>query len=118
MEQLLDAVIAVVIAVLPVLGAVVVKALRDHFALKDEEIKANIGFNNYYLAENLARNVVEAAEQSFELVSGGAKKEFASGLLEELTDRYNVPVSDAQIDGLIEAAVLALKRQQGADLRK
>ena len=117
MEQLIDAVIAVAVMLIPVLGTVAVKAFQQYLASKDAEIQANIGVNNYYLAENLARSVVGAAEQTLELDSAEKKKDFACGLLKELAEQYNVPVSGAQIDGLVEAAVLALRRQQEADFR-
>lgn len=116
MEQLIDAVIAVAVMLIPVLGTVAVKAFRQYLASKDAEIAANIGMNNYYLVENLARNVVDAAEQTLGLDNAEKKKDFACGLLKELAEQYNIPVSEAQIDGLVEAAVLALRRQQTADI--
>jgi len=110
MEQLIDAVIAVAIAVIPVLGVIAVRALRGYLASKDAEIKANMGFNNYYLLETFARNVVGAAEQTVGLDTNEKKKAFASDLLLELAAQYNIPISKKLIDGLVEAAVLALKR--------
>jgi len=112
MEQLIDALIAVAVVVIPALGAVAVQALRRYLASKDAEIKANMGINNYYLLETFARNVVEAAQQSLGLGSGEDRKEFASELLQHLAEQYNIPVSDSQIDSLVEAAVLALKRRE------
>lgn len=112
MEQLLDAVIAVAVAAIPVLGAFLVQALRRRMVLMDAQIKSDIGSSNYYLAESLARKAVAAAEQTLGLDTGEKKQAFAKGLLIELAALYELPVTEAQINGFIEAAVLALKRKE------
>ncbi len=112
MEQLVDVLIAAAAVIIPALVGVAVQALRRHMAMKDAEIQSNIGFNNYYLLEKLAKGVIEAAEQTVDLDTNEKRKAFACELLKELAERYNVPVSGTQIDGLVEAAVLALKRKE------
>lgn len=98
----------IIIVVVPALGAFVAAWLRKQTAL----VQAQIPQEQMYLLEQLAGNFVRAAEQtglSAEVAKTGAQKKAAVlAALQAAADARKIPVSVAELESVIESAVLSL----------
>ena len=93
--------LAVMIAVAVAIGSVV-PALRE--LVKAEKVE---GFRSW------AQDAVKYAEQFLWAETGGGKKDAVRDLLREIRTRENLPLTNQQIDILIEAAVKQMKIDEG-----
>ena len=110
-----ELIISVLTALIPVVMAAIAPFVIRYLNSLNAKAEAELGVENFHLLTGAARTAVEAAEQFFKnyVCREGEdfnekKKEFAVYLVIETANIYNVPLSTAGVDALIEAAVKAM----------
>ena len=93
-----------------VVSVVFIALMRYLFPLVIQSLRAH----NYNFAADMVQTAVKAAEQIFAGAGRGEEKYtyVKKHLLEELA-RYKIELTEAQLNALIEAAVHAMKQEDG-----
>ncbi len=108
-NELIDALVRLAIVLMPILGTILLAFLTPYVNALRNKAKASLGESQVYLLEQFAHNFILAAAQTAGLGTNAERKEYAFRLLREAADTYNIPLSDAQLDALIESAFRSLK---------
>lgn len=103
--------IAVALLAIPVLIGVLVYYARPTLLTYIEKAKEEIGTTKWEQLEQYGRWAVQAAEQTLELETNEAKKAFVVKFLKEQAEVLDIPVTEAQLDTLIESIVYEVKNQ-------
>lgn len=104
--------------VIPLVAIYLVPMAAKLFAKWNREIEGKIGKNNYTMAMMFAHNAVEAAEQALGIQTGAQKKALAKYLIEQFCREANIPITEDQIETLIESAVGQLNGEPRYQARK
>jgi|GEM_PF-4201950 hypothetical protein len=104
-EALVSALVLVLLAAIPVL-ATVAKGLLQKLEL---EAVNRIGEAKWAAAKDWAATLIKAAAQKAELVTDEQKKDFVMLHLRYFVDTIGLPITDSQLDALIEGTLKELK---------
>ncbi|MCP5097202.1 MAG: phage holin [Chloroflexi bacterium] len=104
-----DAVIAGVLGIVPILVSIAFFYARSYLVILEEKVAVEIGETNWRRIEDIARTFIRAAEQKAGLDTGEAKKAFVKQLLLEVVEQLGLPLTDTQIDALIEGVLHELE---------
>lgn len=108
-SELLEVLVQLAIVLMPILGTILLAFLTPYVNALRSKAKINLGESHVYMLESFAHNFILAAAQTVGLDTNAARKAYAFQLLRETADTYNIPLSDAQLDALIESAFRSLK---------
>lgn len=111
-QPLVDALVAAAVLVIPAAAAVLVVYLRSYLTVLAKKAQAELGAANYELLLKLGRNLVLAAEQTFILGNNSGKKQFVMKMLRDFASQHNIPISEDQLDALVEGVLSGLKVEQ------
>ena len=110
MNEVLEGVLTAALPLITAIFGALALMIRQWIKARNAEVEARIGSSNYHLATNLARNVVQAVEQTaLPDMTGEQKKAAAMRWARELLTELELACSDELLDKLIEAVVLGLK---------
>lgn len=100
MQQIQEIIIGGSMSILTILAGIAVKAVKDFLVAKGGEKAIKI-------TEILAKNAVNATEQVAQKldIHGEQKLAHAKDIVKEGLERYNIYLTNSQIDNFIEAAV-------------
>ena len=101
-DELLDALIKAAVMVLPILASIVVYYLKGYVQILGVKANEEIGTERLTQLMWFADLIVRSAEQVVGLEGDEAKKDYVLGKLKVLRDEYGLPLSDDQLDDIIE----------------
>ena len=108
-DELLNALIKAAVLVLPVLASIVVYYLKGYVQILGFKANEEIGTERLTQLMWFADLIVRSAEQVVGLEGDEAKKDYALGKLKVLRDEYGLPLSDDQLDDMIEGSYNGIK---------
>lgn len=97
-----------------VLVGVLAFFIRQYFPVFEKQAKAQIGVSQWNMLKGFIRTLILAAEQEAAkqgLDTGAKKKEFVVNKLMELAAQFNIPVTQAQVETLVEGILKEIKRE-------
>ena len=108
-DELLNALVKSAVLVLPVLASIVVYYLKGYVQILGVKANEEIGTERLTQLMWFANLIVRSAEQVVGLEGDEAKKDYALGRLKVLRDEYGLPLSDDQLDDMIEGIYNGIK---------
>ena len=108
-DELLNALVKSAALVLPILASIVVYYLKGYVQILGVKANEEIGTERLTQLMWFADLIVRSAEQVVGLEGDEAKKDYALGKIKTLRDEYGLPLSDDQLDDLIEGIYNGIK---------
>jgi len=109
MDELVQVLIAAAVALIPVVAGIATFYLKGYLEKLGEKADNEIGEANMDVILKFAEVFVRAAEQMFGLADEEAKKDFVVDQLEKIVDQLGLPISDEQLEALVEATFNRIK---------
>ena len=101
-EEVIQFIINMAVILLPIIAGAAVNVWRKHAAAIEKRIEAEVGEKWWNLIETATVTLVNAAEQVSGIDTNEEKKAFVLSQLVSLTNLWNIPLSEAQLDAIIE----------------
>lgn len=111
-SPLVEAALAAFIGVLTVAIPLVFNIVKSYLLTLESEVENRIDENAWYEIKDWVRILINAAEQKTDLDTNEKKKAFVLDHLVELAELYGIPVSEGQLDALIEGVLAQLKQNE------
>ena len=109
MDELVQVLIAAAIALIPAVAALATFYLKGYLEKLGEKADQELGEANVDAILKFAEIFVRAAEQMFGLAEEAQKKAFVVDQLEKIVDQFGLPISDEQLEALVEATFNRIK---------
>ena len=107
-NDLLTALITVLILLLPVTSAIIVRLAKQYLARLDAKLKVELKGNQYFLLQEMADLFIRSAEQM--LIDNADKFVFAKRRLQQFAKDNDIPLTDELSDDLIEGLLKGVKQ--------
>lgn len=108
-NELVQVLFDAAILVFPVLAGIIAYYLRTYLMSLGEKVSGEIGQAKYDMIVQWAEIMIRAAEQATGLEGDEAKKAYVFEELNTIVDQVGIPISDDQLDALIEGVYNAIK---------
>ena len=108
-ESFVSMLVTVAVIAIPVLVGLLVFLLRPYLLKLQEEIELRLSDQQFQLLRDILGTLIHAAEQLTDLDTDEKKKGFVLKKARELADKYQIPISDEQLDTLLEGVLKEIK---------
>lgn len=107
-NNLLTALIAAFIVVIPVLAAIIVRLAKQYLATLDAKLKVEMKTDQYFLLQEMTELLIKSAEQMF--TDNSDKYEYALDTLGDFARDNGIPLTDDSAQDLIEGLLKGVKQ--------
>lgn len=113
-QQAVLIVVATAVIMVPVLAGTIFYWLQPYYQKLKAEVESRLGASNWALLQMTVRTFILSAEQVTGLDTNEKKKAYVVKLVFDFAQAHNIPVTESQIDALIEGILQEIKIELAA----
>jgi hypothetical protein len=116
LEKLTPVLVNILILAVPALVGVLVYFAVPYLRALHAEVQARLTENQYYLIRSVVSTLIHSAEQLTGLDTNEKKRRYVLDMAATFAARYNIPISEDELDALLEGILKEIKLSSTAGL--